>query len=170
MLQHIQSPGPSQREQLEFALVSGAAAYLSAHTYEADRIAEGIQKVLDKLHPMPGPLKAVPVKLAVTEEMVGRFLSWALPEDFAPDCGITFTRSPHAGMNPTGTNLLHAGQARAMLEHCINGPFESPITLPVVDPGPDALERAMESKTYPDGTTASHELPKGSLVNIEVSR
>lgn len=27
-------------------------------------------------------------------------------------------------------------------------------TLPVVDPGPDSLERAMESKTYQDGTTA----------------
>ena len=60
-------------------------------------------------------------KIAITEQMVGRFLSWPLPTDFAPDCGITFTRSPHAGMSPTGTNLLHFGQAKAMLEHCING-------------------------------------------------
>ena len=30
----------------------------------------------------------------------------------------------------------------------------APIALPVVDPGPDSLERAMESKTYQDGTTA----------------
>ena len=60
-------------------------------------------------------------KIAITEQMVGRFLTWPLPTDFAPDCGITFTRSPHAGMNPTGTNLLHFGQAKAMLEHCING-------------------------------------------------
>ena len=28
------------------------------------------------------------------------------------------------------------------------------VALPVVDPGPDSLERAMESKTYQDGTTA----------------
>ena len=60
-------------------------------------------------------------KIAITEQMVGRFLSWPLPTDFAPDCGITFTRSPHPGMSPTGTNLLHFGQAKAMLEHCING-------------------------------------------------
>lgn len=60
-------------------------------------------------------------KIAITEQMVGRFLSWPLPTDFAPDCGITFTRSPHAGMSPTGTNLLHFGQAKEMLEHCING-------------------------------------------------
>ena len=60
-------------------------------------------------------------KIAITEQMVGRFLSWPLPADFAPDGGITFTRSPHPGMSPTGTNLLHFGQAKAMLEHCING-------------------------------------------------
>ena len=30
----------------------------------------------------------------------------------------------------------------------------APTVLPVVDPGPDSLERAMESKTYQDGTTA----------------
>ena len=60
-------------------------------------------------------------KIAITEQMVGRFLSWPLPSDFAPDGGISFTRSPHVGMSPTGTNLLHFGQAKAMLEHCING-------------------------------------------------
>ena len=60
-------------------------------------------------------------KISITEQMVGRFLSWPLPADFAPDCGITFTRSPHPGMSPTGTNLLHFGQAKAMLEHCMNG-------------------------------------------------
>ena len=60
-------------------------------------------------------------KIAITEQMVGRFLSWPLPADFSPDGGITFIRSPHPGMSPTGTNLLHFGQAKAMLEHCMNG-------------------------------------------------
>ncbi|WP_253279327.1 crAss001_48 related protein [Comamonas testosteroni] len=69
-------------------------------------------------------------KIAITEQMVGRFLSWPLPADFAPDCGITFARSPHAGMNPTGTNLLHFGQAKEMLEHCINGGTASAGALP----------------------------------------
>lgn len=69
-------------------------------------------------------------KIAITEQMVGRFLSWPLPADFAPDCGITFTRSLHPGMGPTGTNLLHFGQAKAMLEHCINGGTASASALP----------------------------------------
>lgn len=64
----------------------------------------------------------------VTDAMVSRFLSWRLPADFAPDCGITFKREsdydhPEFGRTkyePTGTNLLHAGQARAMLEHVLN--------------------------------------------------
>ena len=69
-------------------------------------------------------------KTAITEQMVGRFLSWPLPPDFAPDCGISFTRSPHPGMSPTGTNLLNFGQAKAMLEHCINGGAANAGTLP----------------------------------------
>lgn len=69
-------------------------------------------------------------KTAITEQMVGRFLSWPLPPDFAPDCGISFTRSPHPGMSPTGTNLLNFGQAKAMLEHCINGGVANAGTLP----------------------------------------
>ncbi len=69
-------------------------------------------------------------KIAITEQMVGRFLSWPLPTDFAPDCGVTFTRSPDPSMSPTGTNLLHFGQAKAMLEHCINGGNASASSLP----------------------------------------
>lgn len=63
----------------------------------------------------------------VTDDMVSRFLAWRLPEDFAPDCGISFKREsdyahPEHGrtqFKPTGTNLLHAGQVRAMLEHIL---------------------------------------------------
>ena len=55
--------------------------------------------------------------------MVDRFLSWKLPHDFGPDAGISFLPlyphdSPHW---PTGTNLLHAGQAKEMLEHVVGG-------------------------------------------------
>ena len=63
----------------------------------------------------------------VTEEMVGRFLGWKLPADFHPDGGISFKAEgdydhPQFGRakhEPTGTNLFHAGQARAMLEHIL---------------------------------------------------
>ncbi len=55
--------------------------------------------------------------------MVDRFLDWKLPADFAPDAGISFEPryehdSPHW---PSGTNLMHAGQAKEMLEHAIGG-------------------------------------------------
>lgn len=59
----------------------------------------------------------------VTNEMVDRFLCWKLPQDFAPDAGISFKAeynecTPHPRRHvPIGTNLFHAGQAKAMLEH-----------------------------------------------------
>lgn len=46
--------------------------------------------------------------------MVDRFLGWRLPKDFAPDGGISFKES---AWWPTGTNLLHAGQAKEMFEY-----------------------------------------------------
>jgi hypothetical protein len=64
-------------------------------------------------------------RATVTDEMVDRFLSWSLPEDFAPDCGISFSppKTPHPiGYWPIGTNLLTAYQARQMLEHVV-GPL-----------------------------------------------
>ena len=55
--------------------------------------------------------------------MIDRFLCWKLPKDFMPDAGISFSpsvmyESPHW---PSGTNLMHAGQAKEMLEHVVGG-------------------------------------------------
>lgn len=51
--------------------------------------------------------------------MVDRFLGWKLPEDFAPDCGIAYTKSgPEYA--PVGTNLFTATQAEAMVRHMLN--------------------------------------------------
>lgn len=73
----------------------------------------------------------------VTDEMVNRFLSWKLPDDFSPDSGISFEktyngykdgafvkgiqRTPNdpASSWPIGTNLFTAEQAKAMLEHVL---------------------------------------------------
>ena len=55
------------------------------------------------------------------DELAVRFLDWRLPEDFAPDSGISFVRNvfhDRHGM-PTGTNLLHLGQAKAMFEYIL---------------------------------------------------
>lgn len=64
----------------------------------------------------------------VTEKMVSRFLSWELPRDFAPDCGIRFEYMGKEARDargfslawPIGTNLLTAIQARQMLEHVLD--------------------------------------------------
>ena len=57
------------------------------------------------------------------DQMVERFLCWDLPDDFAPDCHISFDRDA-AKLNqhswPSGTNLLTAAQARRMFEHVLS--------------------------------------------------
>jgi hypothetical protein len=79
----------------------------------------------------------------VTDEMVTRFLSWKLPQDFHPDAGISFTpydppEYPQMREQcwPIGTNLLTATQARAMLEHVVGNP---PVAVPVVDEADDPI-------------------------------
>ena len=56
---------------------------------------------------------------------VSRFLAWKLPEDFSPDGGISFAGSHESPggqvypYTPTGTNLLNATQAEAMIRHIV---------------------------------------------------
>lgn len=61
----------------------------------------------------------------VTNAMVDRFLCWKLPQDFSPDCGISFDGRKDDEWNknktwPVGTNLFTAEQARKMLEYVLN--------------------------------------------------
>ena len=64
---------------------------------------------------------------AQIKHMVDRFLGWHLPENFRPDGGINFrktfnTGTPHEYKNaPTGTNLLDADQATAMVRYMLDG-------------------------------------------------
>lgn len=53
------------------------------------------------------------------DKMVDRFLSWPLPKDFAPDGGVSFMPLNNPSCWPIGTNLLHAGQAREMIEYIL---------------------------------------------------
>ena len=58
------------------------------------------------------------------KHMVDRFLSWKLPENFNPDAGISYTRpkyAPEVDARPSGTNLLDATQADAMVRHMLEG-------------------------------------------------
>ena len=59
------------------------------------------------------------------KRMVDRFLSWKLPDDFAPDGGISFNRTfnEHTAHpmkhEPSGTNLFNVHQAEAMVRHML---------------------------------------------------
>lgn len=62
------------------------------------------------------------------KHMVDRFLGWKLPEDFAPDCGISFDANAAIKLNPRngkyepiGTNLFTATQADAMVRYMLEG-------------------------------------------------
>lgn len=61
------------------------------------------------------------------DHMVQRFLQWFLPDDFAPDGGISFEPWINPMMSglqrrqPTGTNLLTAAQATEMVRFMIDG-------------------------------------------------
>ncbi|WP_205928010.1 hypothetical protein [Rhizobium leguminosarum] len=61
------------------------------------------------------------------KHMVDRFLSWKLPENFNPDGGISFKRefNEHTAHpmkhEPSGTNLLDAMQAEAMVRYLVEG-------------------------------------------------
>ena len=55
--------------------------------------------------------------------MVDRFLMWPLPRNFTPDDGISYKRPNYAPNvpGPSGTNLLDATQAAAMVRHMVDG-------------------------------------------------
>lgn len=100
---------PTQREQLEYALVSGAASALAISPGNAQQVVDGIKVVLDTLHPLPtlsNPHTGTPRD----------------PRDVASD--------PQAVLCVKPGELLKA----------------STIVLPVVDPGPDTLEREIQAK------------------------
>lgn len=58
------------------------------------------------------------------KHMVNRFLGWKLPANFSPDGGISVKRpnyAPNVAWEPSGTNLLNADQADAMVRHLLDG-------------------------------------------------
>lgn len=59
------------------------------------------------------------------KQMVERFLSWKLPEDFQPDAGISFKREFNENTawpmkhEPVGTNLFTYTQAESMVRYMV---------------------------------------------------
>lgn len=110
------------------ALKAGAGAQHEALRPDAVERSADTPAPEPSAHPDAGILEIHRIegaRMRVTDEMVSRFLGWPLPENFNPDGGITFKRTfndgtPYEGIrHPSGTNLLDAEQARAMLEHVL---------------------------------------------------
>jgi hypothetical protein len=65
------------------------------------------------------------------KHMTDRFLGWRLPANFNPDGGISFTPTGNPGTaheykrEPSGTNLLDAVQAAAMVRYMAEGMGET---------------------------------------------
>jgi hypothetical protein len=88
-------------------------------------------RTTEKLWPVPQRVEEETAPVSEDDKvkrMVDRFLAWRLPDDFRPDCGIHFDADAAKKLNPqngrydpTGTNLLDATQAEAMIRHILNG-------------------------------------------------
>jgi len=92
------------------------------------------------------------------KHMVDRFLMWPLPRNFTPDNGISYKRPNYAPNvpGPSGTNLLDATQADAMVRHMVDG-------LPAVN-----SHATLTDASLADTQRAS--FVRGELGNIEADR
>lgn len=58
------------------------------------------------------------------KNMAEKLTGWKLPQDFSPDCFISFDRERASanGSWPTGTNLLTVAQAEKMFSYVLDAP------------------------------------------------
>lgn len=100
------------------------------------------------------------------KHMVNRFLAWKLPENFNPDGGITFKRefNEHTAHpmkhEPSGTNLLDASQAEAMVRHMLEG---------MPDTTADLIEVLHECEAYFDNRADADCDQDGFIPNKEMT-
>lgn len=87
------------------------------------------------------------------KHMVERFLRWRLPENFNPDCGITFKaiyneHSPFgpSKAEPVGTNLFDYIQAEAMVRHMLDGLPVQAARAPQAPQGDGVVEALREAE------------------------
>ena len=96
------------------------------------------------------------IKYMQIKYMVDRFLGWKLPESFNPDGGVSFKKTwgqpGHQRKNePSGTNLLDATQADAMVRYMADGlPSFDDFRWLIEAPGPKylAVQRLTSSGTF----------------------
>jgi len=81
-----------------------------------------LETVAELLTEYAADLRARKAGVPDVEDMVNRFLGWRLPDDFAPDAGISFDPGPTQLLPhcwPTGTCLFTAAQAEQMIRHML---------------------------------------------------
>lgn len=92
------------------------------------------------------------MKEEILDRVVQRFLGWKLPDDFVPDCGITFKAEYNEGTQwpgrhqPIGTNLLTAVQARAMFEFVLADELAALDVSPAVPVPFDAAQALVDAR------------------------
>lgn len=88
------------------------------------------------------------------KHMVDRFLGWRLPDNFSPDCGISYTplSGPPQTHKPLGTNLFDATQADAMVRYMVQDlpPYADDFRWLIEAPGQKylAVEHLTASATF----------------------
>lgn len=134
---------PTHRDELERELVHGAATHIAHEPRRAGAIAEAIKSVLDTLYPIaatpasgPANAHASAVLYPAIERAMGELSK--LPEGFNMEANRAF-------------NILHdafwsecPAPASAVPKRRETPAAES--ALPVIDPGPDSLEREIQVK------------------------
>jgi hypothetical protein len=125
-LNQIDAAKEAMREACLQACRDQAAAFLSSE-YATPQPMGSIQerfacnKCIEAIEAIPASAHA---NENAVKQMVDRFLAWRLPKDFSPDDGISAKRpnyAPEVEWAPTGTNLLTASQAEAMVRHMLAG-------------------------------------------------
>ena len=96
-------------------------------------------------------------------KMVDRFLGWKLPDDFSPDCGISFKKevSWPNHVYPIGTNLFNATQAKAMFEYCIH--YQSDFNLEYTA---KRIRRLLNVMDLPDPSNGNDNTLMGCLFSL----
>jgi hypothetical protein len=120
-LAHTRPTGEQAGDVVAFRIVGrhGPYPWVDGQPDPEPEFIVGENERIEYAYTQPRPMGGVPD----VEAMTRRFLGWRLPDDFAPDCGISF--KPLTNPNwmqpvwPVGTNLFTYEQAKAMFEYAL---------------------------------------------------
>ena len=139
----------------------------SKFMHENDAKIIRVNKLVWKAWQASAKLQREKAELAIpaidVNKMVDRFLGWKLPDDFSPDCGISFKKevSWPNHVYPIGTNLFNATQAKAMFEYCIH--YQSDFNLEYTA---KRIRRLLNVMDLPDPSNGNDNTLMGCLFSL----